>query len=192
VANSLQIIASVLLQSARNVQSEETRDHLENAHHRVLSIAAVQKHLAASSSADVELRPYFTQLCESLGASMIEDPKQTTLEVRSDDGVRDAEASMALGLIVTELVINALKHAFPDHRRGGIVVDYAARGEDWTLQVRDDGVGMKQSQPGLGTSIVEALSRQLKAEHVVTSDRTGTVVSVRHRQGLAVVAGVAV
>jgi len=57
VANSLQIIASVLMQSARKVQSEEARGHLRNAHHLVMSIAAVQRHLAASTLGDVTLRP---------------------------------------------------------------------------------------------------------------------------------------
>ena len=68
VANSLQIIASVLLQSARKVQSEETRSHLFDAHQRVMSVASLQKQLAASQLGDVELRPYLTELCESIGA----------------------------------------------------------------------------------------------------------------------------
>lgn len=70
VANSLQIIASVLMQSARQVQSEKARGHLQNAHSRVMSIAAVQKHLAASDTGRVGIRDYFAQLCESLGASI--------------------------------------------------------------------------------------------------------------------------
>src|SRR3546814_18014176 len=65
VANSLQIIASVLMQSARRVQSEEARGHLHDAHNRVMSIATLQQQLAASRLGDVELRGYFTQLCES-------------------------------------------------------------------------------------------------------------------------------
>ncbi len=73
VANSLQIIASVLMQSARRVQSDETRLHLHDAHSRVMSVAAVQRQLAASSIGDVELRPYLTDLCRSIGASMISD-----------------------------------------------------------------------------------------------------------------------
>jgi two-component sensor histidine kinase len=117
-ANSLQIIASVLLRSARRVQSLEARGHLQNAHHRVMSIAAVQRHLALSPLGDVELRPYFMQLCESLGASMIHDPERLSIAVTVDDSVVDANASVSLGLIVTELVINALKHAFPDQGRG--------------------------------------------------------------------------
>ena len=66
VANSLQIIASVLMQSARRVQSEEVRGHLHNAHHRVMSIAALRRQLSTSSGGTVELRAYLTQLARAL------------------------------------------------------------------------------------------------------------------------------
>ncbi len=89
VANSLQIIASILMQSARKVQSEETRGHLHDAHSRLMSIAEVQKHLAASRLGDVELRSYFVQLCKSLGASMISDPKLLSIDVNVDDSTSD-------------------------------------------------------------------------------------------------------
>src|SRR6202043_2137788 len=95
VANSLQIIASVLMQSARKVQSEETRGHLHNAHQRIMSVAAMQKQLASSSVADVELRPYFTALCNSIGASMIRDPNRVSLDVGVDDSVTSAEVSVS-------------------------------------------------------------------------------------------------
>src|SRR5665647_1776610 len=112
VANSLQIIASILLQSARKVMSEESRGHLEAAHNRVMSIASVQQQLAASSLGDVEMRPYLKQLCQSLGASMIRDHSEMSIEVVADESSVSADTSVSLGLIVTELVINSLKHAF--------------------------------------------------------------------------------
>ncbi len=112
VANSLQIIASVLMQSARRVQSAEVCGHLQDAHHRVMSIAAVQRQLATAGIDDVALRPYFAQLCESLGASMIYDHARLSIEANVDETVTSADTSVSLGLIVTELVINALKHAF--------------------------------------------------------------------------------
>jgi two-component sensor histidine kinase len=176
VANSLQIIASVLMQSARKVQSDEARGHLHDAHHRVMSIAAVQRQLAASSLGDVHLRAYFTQLCESLGASMIRDPKRLVLKVSVDESVVSADASVSLGLIVTELVINALKHAFPAGRRGTITVGYRSEGAKWSLQVKDDGVGMPdgESKPGLGTGIVEALAKQLQGIIETTDANPGT------------------
>ena len=117
VANSLQIIASVLMQSARRVQSEEARGHLQNAHRRVMSIAAVQRQLSHVQRRQRRTScTYLTQLCESLGASMIAD-KRLSISVTVDDSVVEADVSVSLGLIVTELVINALKHAFPDQRR---------------------------------------------------------------------------
>jgi len=183
VANSLQIIASVLLQSARKVQSEETRSHLHDAHHRVMSVAALQQQLAATKVGDVALRPYFKALCDSIGASMIRDHDKISLGVTSDDSVTTADTSVSLGLIVTELVINALKHAFPDERTGKISVDYHARGSSWTLSVGDDGVGMPYphvAKAGLGTSIVQALAMQLGGQVDVAEAHPGTKVSVVH------------
>lgn len=186
VANSLQIIASVLMQSARRVQSDEARGHLREAHQRVMSVAAVQQQLAQSQLGDVAMRLYLMQLCQSLAASMIHDPSQLTLVATVDDSDCTADDSISIGLIMTELVINALKHAFPDHRRGAIDVRYHADGGAWTLSVKDDGVGMPTgpiaAKPGLGTSIVEALARQLKARVDVRSDGPGTTVAIIHER----------
>ncbi|MEJ0043247.1 MAG: sensor histidine kinase [Rhizomicrobium sp.] len=190
VANSLQIIASVLMQSARNVQSEETRIHLHDAHQRVMSVAALQQQLAASKIGDVELRPYFTALCNSIGASMIRDHNQLSLDVNVDASVTSADVSVSLGLIVTELVINALKHAFPSNRSGKIKIDYRSHGPNWTLSVIDNGVGMPVSpasaKAGLGTSIVQALAKQLQAVVRVTDANPGAAVSIAHTQISAV------
>jgi two-component sensor histidine kinase len=186
VANSLQIIASVLLQSARNVQSDETRLHLNDAHNRVMSIATVQRHLAASQLGEVQLRAYFGQLCDSLGASMISDRDQLSIEVMTDQSSVEADTSISLGLIVTELVINALKHAFPDGRKGKIIVAYESRSPNWTLSVSDNGVGMPKDPAsaarGLGTNIVEALAGQLRARVQIAGAKPGTRVSIIHNQ----------
>ena len=184
VANSLQIIASVLMQGARKVRSEKARGHLRDARNRVMSIATMQRQLAASRLGDVALRDYFTDLCASIGASMISDHDQLSLEVTCDASVTKAEGSVSLGLIVTELVINALKHAFPRHRKGKICVDYRADAAAWTLSVRDTGIGMPkdsaQAKPGLGTGIVEALAKQLGATVAVATASPGTLVSIVH------------
>jgi two-component sensor histidine kinase len=185
VANSLQIIASVLLQSAQRVASDETRSHLYDAHNRVLSVAAVQKQLSVTTSGVVHLDTYLTDLCDSLGASMIRDPGQVSLTVKVDSAVTTPEGSVSLGLIVTELVINALKHAFPDHREGKILVSYRREGDAWTLAVADDGVGVPDGydfakQGGLGSSLVEALANQLSARVELTNAHPGTSVSIVH------------
>jgi PAS domain S-box-containing protein len=182
VANSLQIIASILMQSARKVQSTEARGHLSDAHQRVMSIATLQRHLAGSEGGQVELEPYLAQLCASIGASMIYDREQLTLTTKVDPVSIGGDVSVSMGLVVTELVINALKHAFPDGRPGHVVVGYTAKGDNWTLSVSDDGVGMaenaERSQAGLGTRIVQALAKQLGAVILVEDSAPGTRVSL--------------
>lgn len=187
VANSLQIIASVLMQSARKVQSEEARAHLTDAHQRVMSIATLQRHLAEKATGMVALRPYITDLCASIGASMISDPKRITLTPHIVDTKATSDMSVSLGLIVTELIINALKHAFPGRmQRGEILVDYSAQGSDWTLTVSDDGVGRPaKAEPGLGTGIVEALAKQLQAIVEISDAHPGTVVAIVHAEPAA-------
>jgi two-component sensor histidine kinase len=189
VANSLQIIASVLMQRVRSVQSDEARTHLRDAHNRVMSIATLQRQLAATATGKVALRPYFTDLCATIGASMIFDPSELTLIVEADDSFTDADRSVSLGLIVTELVINALKHAFPagGGRPGAIRVAYHATGESWALTVTDNGVGMPGEEargtPGLGTGIVKALAAQLSASVETAAANPGTKVSISHVAG---------
>ena len=185
VANSLQIVASVLMQSARRVQSDEARGHLKDAHSRVMSIATLQRQLMASRLGDVELSSYFTALCESIAASMIHDRNRITLDVTADGSKTSADVSVSLGLIVTELVINALKHAFPGRtQQGAIKVDYQANGNAWTLSVSDDGIGIPAGgdapATGLGTSIVAALARQLGATVEVSDTAPGTSVKIVH------------
>lgn len=185
VANSLQIIASVLLQSARKVNSEETRSHLKDAHHRVMSIATLQKQLATTQDGVVSLRAYFDDLCESISASMIADPGFLSLTTNIDASKVDARVSVSLGLIVTELVINSLKHAFNSATRAGsIVVSYRSEGSGWVLRVDDNGIGFDKNspvtKPGLGTGIVEALASQLDANVTISEAHPGTRVTVSH------------
>lgn len=183
VANSLQIIASVLMQSARRVRSEEARGHLQDAHRRVMSIATLQKQLAVSSNERVELFKYLRDLCASIGASMIDDEERIVLTATVDDSSVTADVSVSLGLIVTELVINSLKHAFPRPDQHGVInVGYSEQGTGFKLTVADNGTGIKagygQGRPGLGTGIIDALAKQLGAMVQTKDTARGTEVSV--------------
>jgi two-component sensor histidine kinase len=187
VANSLQIIAAIILLKSRTVTSEETRLHLQDAHNRVMSVAAVQQHLhVAGNGGSIEIEPYLSKLCESLTTSMISNDRPITLEVISDGGSVTSREAVSLGLIVTELVLNAVKHAFLndkiDHR---IIVAYDVAGTNWQLSIADNGVGkpagdFARANAGLGTSIVKALAQQLDARVEVSSGPQGTTVSVTH------------
>ena len=187
VANSLQIIAAIILLKAKTVDSEDTRRHLQDAHKRVMSVAAVQQQLhAAAASGPIELMPYLTKLCEALSHSMIGDNRAISLKVRGEGGSASCRDAESLGLIVTELVINSLKHAFSENSKNGqITVSYDTAGTDWKLTIADNGVGnpdgvFAQPKTGLGTGIVKALAKQLNAQLVTSSGPQGTTVTVTH------------
>jgi two-component sensor histidine kinase len=186
IANSLTIIASIILMKARTVQSEETRLHLQDAHKRVMSIAAVQQQLHASGLGTIEIAPYLSRLCETLATSMIGDSRSISLKVIGDDGSATSRQAESLGLIVTELVMNALKHAFPsDDVVGQITVVYERAGTNWKLSVSDDGIGrpdgvFAQGKSGLGTGIIKALSQQLDAQVETVAGPGGTTVIITH------------
>jgi two-component sensor histidine kinase len=135
VGNSLQIIASILLLKAHSVQCEETRLHLQDAHHRLIAIAAVQEQLAAVHQGEkVAVGPYLAKLCRTLAGSLIEG-QRVAVTVNAAAGEVEAHDAVNLGLIVTELLINAIKHAFPAGRRGSIAVEYETEGRDWSMSV---------------------------------------------------------
>ena len=187
ISNSLQVIASIILLKARTVQSEETRVHLQDTHKRVMSVAAVQEQLhVLGTIGSIEIAPYLSKLCEALAASMIGDSRPITLKVIGAVGSATSRQAESIGLIVTELVMNALKHAFPDEKViGEISVSYDRAGTNWKLTVSDNGIGRQddvfaQQKVGLGTGIIKALSHQLNAQVETLADPRGTTVSITH------------
>ncbi|HUD02934.1 MAG TPA: histidine kinase dimerization/phosphoacceptor domain -containing protein [Candidatus Paceibacterota bacterium] len=182
MANSLQLIASILILKSEVVESPEVRTHLKDAHERIMSIATVEKFLDTTSlNEEVEVGPYLTGLCESLSASMIGSNKPITLTIEAGSGLVTSSVGISLGLITAELVMNCLKHAFPNGKHGSIVVTYNAHKDGWELAVKDDGVGVSVNplrKEGLGTTIVQSLARQLGAEVHMTTGSHGTAVSI--------------
>ena len=187
VANSLQIIASILLIKARTVQSEETRLQLEDAHQRVLSVAAVQQHLhVVGGGKPIEIGTYLTKLCETLAQSMIGDSRPISLKVDADAG--------------TAIIARGREHRADRYRIGDECIEacisrrqagrgdrrfYKVAGTDWKLTVSDNGVGKpdvsaSETKRGLGTSLIKALTRQLDALVDIASGPRGTAVSITH------------
>ena len=185
VANSLQIIASILLLKAKSVSSEETRQELHDAHKRVMSIAEVQKYLHSTGGLDqIEVSTYLDKLCSGLARSMVQDQGSISVKVIAEGGVVPSSVAVSIGLIVTELVINAIKHAFPADRSDGLIlVTYERDDADWKLVVSDNGVGKSEvinESPGLGMTIIGALAKQLGAKVEVSNSDAGLSVSLTH------------
>ncbi len=181
IANSLQIIAGILLRGARKAHSTEARSLLQDARNRVLSVGSLERQLSTTTGDDVRIDVYLTNLCASVTESIIADADRIAIEVAADDTRVPAAFAVNLGLITTELVINALKHAFPEGRPGKITVSYTDRNGSWSLRVKDDGVGKppdSSASTGIGASIVEALSRQFEASVETRDTHPGTEISI--------------
>lgn len=185
IGNSLQLIASILLLKAETVDSKESRSHFEDAHKRIMLIATVQQQLDPVEHGEkIPVAGYLTALCKSLARSMIGGRKPITIQVQGGEGAVSSDTAVSFGLIATELVINALKHAFPDGKTGKVTVAYNEKKSGWTLSVEDNGVGKSEDKKtvprGLGTSIIGALANQLQASIRTESSSKGTKVSIVH------------
>ena len=149
-----------------------------------MSVATVQQQLHASGLNErIEIGPYLSKLCASLAASMVGERRPLSIRVQATSGRAVSSEAVSLGLIVTELVINALKHGFQGGEEGEILVSYDAQDSGWRLSVSDNGSGPKEAageppHAGLGTSIVEALAHQLNATVEKSSGAEGTCVTI--------------
>ncbi len=185
IANSLQIIASILLLKAGSVASEETKNELRAAHQRVMSVAAVQSHLHEVEGIEqIDIAAYLTKLGAGLASSMISPKQDIDIAVVAEAGTLPTSSAVSLGLIVTELIINAIKYAFPSDRKGARVrVTFEKSGLDWKLTVADNGHGKRQAESakpsgGLGTALISALAKQLEAQISESSTAQGLTVEV--------------
>jgi PAS domain S-box-containing protein len=180
IKNSLQLVVSLLRVQLRGITDPGAVAALQGAITRVGAIAA--SHLALQGSADlkeVDLADTLKQLCDHFAQL---HPAITVVCRSSAVLMLDADRAIPLGLVVSEILTNALRHAFPDRAAGMATVD--AWREEGTLVVRvtDDGVGMNSETGGggLGSRIIRSLSAQLGAEtHVDSTPGVGTVVTLR-------------
>jgi chemotaxis protein methyltransferase CheR len=192
IGNSLHMIAGILLLKSKWGPSEETRFHLIDAHRRIMSVAAVQRHLYGTWQGDlVEMAPYLSTLCESLAESLVGDDRPVELHTLVGSGTVLPATAGSIGLLVAELVINSLKHAFPAERdEGHVVIAFETNGPDWKLVVSDNGIGapIASSAPvrhGVGSTLLRSLAEQLDAKAEIVISPNGRSVAVTHASSLA-------
>jgi two-component sensor histidine kinase/CheY-like chemotaxis protein len=185
VGNSLQIIASLLHLQANSATQEDVKAALTNAMGRVAAVAQVHRRLYTSHDLkSVVLNQYLDALLEDLRRSA-EGNKMSRLTLKADPIEIDPDRAVAIGIIVNELVMNAVKYAYPDCA-GPIHVELKADGEDLVLSISDDGVGLNgKSDPrstGMGQRIVSAMASKLEANVERDPNHAGTRIVVTFRR----------
>jgi two-component sensor histidine kinase len=182
VGNSLQIIASLLHLQASSAREDDVKVALTNAMGRVAAVAQVHRRLYTSHDLNsVLLNQYLEALLEDLRRSA-EGNRMSRLTLKSESIEIDPDRAVAIGIIVNELVMNAVKYAYPDGA-GPIHVVLNSQGDDLELSITDDGVGLAvKADPrstGMGQRIVSAMANKLEASVERDPNHTGTRVILR-------------
>jgi len=185
VGNSLQIIASLLHLQANSSTQDGVKAALTNAMGRVAAVAQVHRRLYTSHDLkSVLLNQYLEALLEDLRRSA-EGNKMSRLTLKAEPIEIDPDRAVAIGIIVNELVMNAVKYAYPDGA-GPIHVVLNGHGDDLELSIADDGVGLNvKTDPrstGMGQRIVTAMAQKLDANVERDAAHTGTRIVLRFRR----------
>ena len=188
VGNSLQIISSLLHLQANSSTRDDVKAALTNAMGRVAAVAQVHRRLYTSHDLkNVMLNQYLDALLEDIRRSA-EGNRMSRLTLKAEPIEIDPDRAVAIGIIVNELVMNAVKYAYPDGA-GPIDVDLHAQGDDLVLSIADNGVGLNgKTDPrstGMGQRIVAAMASKLEASVERDPNHAGTRIVLRFRRANA-------
>jgi two-component sensor histidine kinase len=179
VSNSLQLIASLLRLQANASGAPDIKGALAEAENRVMAVAQAHRRLYTSDSVSaIELDRYLQELAESLRGSTEGQGTRSVLDLRTEPVEIHPDRAIALGVIVTELVLNALKYAYPAAGGGPVrVVQRALPDARIEITVEDDGVGIGPApagSTGLGQRIIKAMATKLEATLLHDPSHAGT------------------
>ena len=178
IANSLQLISSLIELQARKVADADAREALKRAAERVEAVMLVHRRLYTSNDVEyVAMDQYLEGLIDELRRAVVAEEQSSRITLAAEPIRVETDKAVSIGLIVNELVTNAVKYAYPG-RSGDIRVGFHRSEDTVQLVVEDDGVGYQDGAPpkgsGLGSMIVQAMARTVKATVLVDPDHKGT------------------
>ncbi len=179
IKNELTIACSLMRLQARTQKSATVRDALESAAGRLNVLAKSHDHLRIETGDHlIEMQDYLGEMCAQLGDAL-RGVRPIAISVNADSIVTNSRKATRIGLIVNELVTNALKHAFPGDRAGAISVSLRRSDMGLTLVVEDSGVGCPdQPEEGLGSRLTRLLVQELQGVMVRDDVPSGCRITV--------------
>ena len=179
VKNSLQTIASIVRIEAGHHKSDEGRGALEQVSNRISAIGRLYANLEkADTIGAIDASLYLKEVCANLIASVQQGGRAISLTTDIASELLPTERTIPIGLIVNELVMNAIKYAFPDGRGGAVIVALKREPGQLRLTVADNGSGadFQRADSGLGGRLVEGFAKQLGGRIERKSGSQGTTV----------------
>jgi two-component system, sensor histidine kinase PdtaS len=181
VKNNLQLVLSLLNIQAREYNNEEVDLFLEKGEARIASMALIHQTLYTSDKiSNVNIKDYIEKLLKSIFISFDIDQENFRYEIESEELNFDIQTAVPLGLIINELVCNALKHAFIDKNEGLLKVKLKHFNAQYQLIISDNGIGLNNQTKkinSVGLELVSILSQQLNGnmETIVNNGTTFTL-----------------
>jgi two-component sensor histidine kinase len=180
VKNSLQFIASMVMIEARSLESGEGKAALARVSRRILALGHLYSKLSEADTFEaVDAATYLNELCRDLIASVYKDGDAfIMLKTDIESELLPTDRAIPIGLIVNELVTNAVKYGFPGEAKGTVMVTLKRVPGELRLTVADDGQGLDpgRADSGLGGRLVDAFAQQLGGQVERKSDNQGTTV----------------
>jgi len=175
VKNNLQVVSSLLSLQARSLKGQEALDALAKGKDRVRSMALIHQNLyQADHFAGVNSRDYIDRLCNSLLNTYNVGASKITLKTDVEPLLLDIDTVIPLGLILNELITNAIKYAFDPDVAGEISVSLLNNEGKLELIVADNGKGMEEgkfgAEPTMGYRLIKAFVQKLKGSYSVSND----------------------
>lgn len=166
VKNSLQLVVSILNLQASSTADDRTRAHLESAASRVAAITSIHERLYRTDKlTTVEMNQYLRDLSADIASSASGGGMRWSIDVDVDPVELPIDSAVPLALIVNELVINALKHAYPEGEAGPVRIFLRVEGENLRIGVEDRGTAKRDfGRSGLGSRLIVALTRQIRGK----------------------------
>ncbi len=184
VKNNLQVISSLLNLQSKHIHDAVALDAVKEGQSRVKSMALIHQQLYQRENlAAIEMNEYAEGLLRSLAASFGARPDTIQMINEVEKMEIDVDTAIPLGLIINELVTNSLKYAFPDGRKGSILLSFKKNIEGHLcLEVKDDGVGfskthLEDKNSSFGSELLAMLTKKLKGELEVVENE-GTCTSI--------------
>ncbi len=184
VKNNLAAIGSIFYLQSTVTRDDETLRILQDCRDRVRSMALVHERLYRSEDlARVDFADYTRELVRELVSSHRPVSERVALRLDLDEVVLEIDRAIPAGLVLTELVSNAFRHAFPNDRSGSLQVALRRVGEHgFTLEVADDGVGLSEdsgdSRGSLGLRLAHSLATQLEGRFELRRGASGVEASL--------------
>ena len=180
VKNSLQFIASMVMLEARSNDSGEAKAALERVSQRITALGQLYSKLSKADTVEaVDAATYLDELCRDLIASVHKEGS-TSIVLKTDieSELLPTDRAIPIGLIVNELVTNAVKYGFPGEAKGTVTVTLKRVPGELRLTVTDNGQGLdpRRADSGLGRKLVDGFAQQLGGQVERKSDSQGTTV----------------